>query len=661
MKVAGPTLAFRQPTAAHTIDRESAIWRDAFRVNPDAMFISTVADGRLIEVNEGFLRFFGCTRNQVVGHTTLELGIWPNREARDAFFNRLTPEGEGRDIEITVRRATGELFPVVISVVRLEVDGELCVLGVGKDITKTKRQERAFERNRCLLETVFRASPESIVVTSAEDGRIVEANPESARVSGYSRDELIGRTAVELGLTTPEGRARLVRALEERGEVKNLEMDTRHRSGQWFISEVSVARIELDGKPHHLGIGRDITARKQAEHELRITQKQLLQAGKMAAMGELAAGVAHEINNPLSAVLGFATLIKERLQHPPDDLHAIAPDLCDQLAMIEEGARQCVQVSQNMLSFARQSASEPERVMIAESVDAVLALLEGKLTRHRIHVTTNVAPQLVTLADKSELQQVFVNLVANAVDAQPGGGTISVNAEKYDDSLVLVEVTDTGTGIKDELLDHIFDPFFTTKKKGEGTGLGLSMVHSIIHRLGGTIDVDSSSEGTTFSIKLPLAQREDEAVRTAKDSRQPTSAPRVESISETKAALPRVLLVDDNTLARRVMERALNSERGSTLQSVVVAASGEEALELLKQESYDVLVTDFQMDGLNGLELTKEARKLHPGIAALLISGHSRAILEKDHDLSGVALLGKPVEVSVLREAVQRAGTVPAR
>ncbi len=246
-----------------------------------------------------------------------------------------------------------------------------------------------------------------------------------------------------------------------------------------------------------------------------------------------------------------------------------------------------------------------------------------------------------------------MNLVANAVDAQPDGGTITVSAEKHANSFVLVEVRDTGTGIKKEQLDKIFDPFFTTKKEGEGTGLGLSMVHGIIHKLGGTIHVDSSSEGTTFSIKLPLAPREAEASRKTKESPQLKAASRDASVSKTEVGLPRVLLVDDNHLPRRFMERAL--ARDPAVQSVVVAGSGEEALERLKTERYDVLVTDFQMDGLNGLELIREAQTLHPDLASLLISGHSRAMLEQNHDISGVELLGKPVEVSDLRVAVQRA------
>jgi len=242
----------------------------------------------------------------------------------------------------------------------------------------------------------------------------------------------------------------------------------------------------------------------QAHEELRRTQAQLAQSGRLASIGQLASGVAHEINNPLSVVLTYAVLVDEKIAGMPPEQQQQLEGIHAQLGRIKLGAERCKAIADNLLAFSRQSGGEKMEVAVHEVVTRTFDLLGASLSRARIRVVRDVPEELMVWGHASQLQQVLTNLALNAVQAMGSEGELTVRAFAPGDGTTAIEVQDTGPGIATEHLDRIFDPFFTTKPVGQGTGLGLSIVYGIVTAHGGTIVVDSRpGRGALFRITLP--------------------------------------------------------------------------------------------------------------------------------------------------------------
>jgi two-component system, NtrC family, phosphoglycerate transport system sensor histidine kinase PgtB len=243
----------------------------------------------------------------------------------------------------------------------------------------------------------------------------------------------------------------------------------------------------------------------EAHRQLKEAQAQLVQSGRMAAVGQMAAGIAHEINNPLSAVLTYAEVFAERLQQAGAALPPSLADADTVLQRIRAGAARCKSISDNLLSFSRQPDRRRVPVNLARVVDLTLELMQIRIDRSGLKLVCDVSPSLWVLGAESSLQQVLTNLVVNAMQAMGAGGTLTIRARAADGKAEL-EVVDTGSGMSPEVMEHIFEPFFTTKPVGQGTGLGLFIVHGLVTELGGTITVDSRpGAGAQFGVTLELA------------------------------------------------------------------------------------------------------------------------------------------------------------
>jgi signal transduction histidine kinase len=238
--------------------------------------------------------------------------------------------------------------------------------------------------------------------------------------------------------------------------------------------------------------------------ELREAQAQLVQSGKLAAVGELAGGIAHELNNPLSAVLTFAILLRERIAKLSPELVGALPEFPQHLGIMEAAARRCKAIADNLLMFSRPSESHTGWTSLAHASAQALELVAGHVREKRIKVAHEVPADLTVWGNENELEQVLVNLALNAVQLMDEGGELTLRAGAIDARTAVVEVTDTGPGIPEDIVGKIFDPFFTTKPRGKGTGLGLSIVYRIIEKHGGRITVESVvGRGATFRIELP--------------------------------------------------------------------------------------------------------------------------------------------------------------
>jgi two-component system cell cycle sensor histidine kinase/response regulator CckA len=378
-------------------------------------------------------------------------------------------------------------------------------------------------------------------------------------------------------------------------------------------------------------------------------KRQIAQATKMQAVGQLAGGVAHDFNNILTAILGYCDLMLMR--HTPGDSDY------DDIQQIRSNSNRAAGLTRQLLAFSRQQTLRPQVLQLPDVISEVSNLLKrllGETVKLQVKHGRNLG---AVRADPGQLEQVIVNLAVNGRDAMPEGGTLTVQTYAVtadevrrmgSDILPVSEytalrVTDTGTGIPPSILGKIFEPFFTTKEVGKGTGLGLSTVYGIVKQSGGFIFAESEEgQGTSFTIYLPVhrADPAPSARRAKKDS------------AGELWGTGTILLVEDEAMVRAVAERAL-TRHGYT---VLTAENGEAALEVLAREGpVDLMISDVVMPTMDGPTTAREARKTYPDLPILFISGYAEEQLRKSIDLDRVQFLAKPFSVQKLAEATRDA------
>ncbi|HET8613727.1 MAG TPA: response regulator [Sphingomonas sp.] len=399
-----------------------------------------------------------------------------------------------------------------------------------------------------------------------------------------------------------------------------------------------------------LGEAAVLLSIKDSSEETRL-KRQVAQATKMQAVGQLAGGIAHDFNNILTAVLGHCDLIL--LRHTPGDSDY------DDIQQIRTNANRAAGLTRQLLAFSRQQTLRPQVLQLPDVIAEISNLLR-RLLGESMKLTINHGRALGPVrADPGQLEQVIVNLAVNARDAMPRGGTLTIRTYAVTAAEVrrlgadilpigdytAVSVTDTGVGIPPDVLPKIFEPFFTTKEVGKGTGLGLSTVYGIVKQSGGFIFADSEiGRGTSFVIYLPVFHGE-----TAADT---AAAPPQESAELWGSGS--ILVVEDEDMVRAVAERAL-SRQGYTVHT---AANGEEALALLAAQpeegpGYDLLISDVMMPTMDGPTLVRHARRRYPNLPILFMSGYAEEQLRRSIDLDNVSFLPKPFSVQQLAEAAR--------
>jgi len=381
-------------------------------------------------------------------------------------------------------------------------------LEITRNITERKQTEEALRESEEKFSKAFHSIADAICITSLKDTKFIEINEAFARFIGYTREEAIGRSAVELGLwVNEEELKRWNKKLQEQGRAYNEEFHSRMKSGEIRIGLASAEIINIGGEPCRIVVIADITEHKQAEEKEKQLQQELYLAQRLASVGELAAGVAHEINNPLTGVLGFS----QRLMRKSTD-EALSRDL----EVIHGEARRAADVVQNLLTFARRRQPKKEYANINDIVQKTLELRDYALHTSNIEVVTAFAPDLPQImVDFPQMQEVFLNIILNAEQAMNeahGKGKLIIKTREMKD-YVRVSFADNGPGIAPENLDKVFDPFFSTRTERGGTGLGLSACHGIVTEHGGRIYVRSKlGKGATFFVELPLSPIEDNSV-----------------------------------------------------------------------------------------------------------------------------------------------------
>jgi PAS domain S-box-containing protein len=442
--------------------------------------------------------------------------------------------------------------------------------------------------------TLFRSAPDA-VFTVLESGRIREANDAVRDVTAVDPQQVVGRSLGELVVADDRERLRAVLRGSFDGRPGRIEVSFAPGDGQAATPRlVSLAMTKLpEADPATvLIIGRDITG----EREMR---QRLMESDRLAAVGELVAGVAHEVNNPLSSISAFAQLLLR------DD--GLSSPQRDSIEVIRSETTRASYVVKDLLAFARRSEPRREPVDVNSVVERTLRLRSYQFAASRVTVETRLGDDLpAVLGDARQLQQVCLNLVTNAAQAMAsrGGGVLTiVTRAESDGREVALEVSDTGPGIPESVRARIFEPFFTTKAEGEGTGLGLSVSYGIVGTHGGTIAIASSSPaGTTFRVTIPAL----DSVSPAADLSIADSTPRRTLVGRS------VLFVDDEAALRDGVE-AFGAVRGFT---VLTAKDGAQGLDLIRRASVDAVVCDLRMPGMDGPTFHAALQREAPILAA---------------------------------------------
>ena len=491
--------------------------------------------------------------------------------------------------------------------------------------------------------TMFAAAPTAIMLFDRE-GRILAANRSAESLFGYAEQELVGK--LPTALRHPDDVAagkRPVRRLV-RGERDSYRRFVT-KSGSTVIAHLATALVrDADGKPSYLiGMAEDVTEQRQLEEQLRQSQK-------LEAIGRLAGGVAHDFNNMLTAIGGYTALALEHAR--------IGSTLHGDLEEIRKATDRAAMLTRQLLAFSRKQVLMPELLNLNGIVLELESMLRP-LIGEDVQLTTQLDPKLGPIeADPGQLHQVVMNLVVNARDAMPSGGAITIvtaNASIGENedaiepgSYVTLTVRDTGEGIDEQTLRQIFEPFFTTKDAGRGTGLGLATVYGIVKQSGGYVAVDSElGVGSSFTIYLRHA---DGAVpEPAEPGREPAPIA-VASAHALAATSTRVLVVEDEEVIRGLVDQILRGEG----YEVLLAANGDEAIELADGNRVDVLLTDLTMPGIGGHELADKLRAGAPALKVMFMSGFADG-----GDFSATALppatsfLEKPFTFTMLSERMR--------
>ena len=522
------------------------------------------------------------------------------------------------------------------------------------EITERKRAEEVMRESEGRYRALFESINDAVFVQYAEGdsspGCFVQVNDVACQRLGYTREELLGLTSRDI--TTPEEYKRILGKREKfmsKGDIIN---ETVHvtRDGRQIPVESSVRLFNYLGKRAAISIARDITERKQAEEDKEKLRTQLVQAQKMEAIGQLAGGIAHDFNNVLTAIVGYASLLRMKMKN--DD--PLRPNVEQILSATERAAT----LVRSLLTFSRKQILDPKPVRINDIVSSVSKLLASLLGEDITIETIYDARGPHVMADAGQIDQVLINIATNARDAMPKGGhlIITTDVTVVDDHYIkdhgygvpgdyaFITVSDTGAGMDRATQERIFEPFFTTKEVGKGTGLGLSTAYGIIKQHSGFINCYSEpGKGTTFKIYLPLLKAEEKA-EIARARKGAELTPRG---SET------VLVAEDDEAVRKLIVCILE-QYGYT---VYEAADGEEAVKVFMEhvESINLLLLDVIMPKKNGREAYREIEKIRPDMKALFTSGYPADIIEKRGLLEeGFEVILKPVTLVALLQKVRR-------
>jgi two-component system cell cycle sensor histidine kinase/response regulator CckA len=641
---------FEDVTARHEMEqviRDEQMKLADFLDHAPIGFYSVDGEGRLLFVNQALADWLGASPGELVeGGARLRdfiaSEVPPGSPPHAPFEGGAagTPRGE-----VVLRGRQGRTVIASISQSVVKVGDSLRTRSVVRDLTPEREREETLRLSRLRFQRFFANAPVGIALLD-QQGRLDEVNRALGELFGTPSSDLAGKELVRFLSAESQSEVSLKITAAAKGQVIPRPVEVRvsgprDKSASLFISRLGAAE---EGEARVILYFIDTSEQKSLE-------TQFAQSQKMQAVGQLAGGVAHDFNNLLTAMIGFCDLLLLRFR--PGD-----PSFAD-IMQIKQNANRAANLVRQLLAFSRQQTLQP-RVLSITDVLAELSHLLRRLIGENIELKVVHGRDLgLVKVDQGQLEQVIINLAVNARDAMSGGGTLTIRTANMSSEYpmrrghevmppgeyVLAEVTDTGVGIPRENLIRIFEPFFSTKEVGSGTGLGLSTVYGIVKQTGGFVFVDSEpGKGAQFSIFLPRHQGGEAAVGARADLS--------DSPARDLTGAGTVLLVEDEDPGRLFSARALRNKG----YKVIEAKSGEAALEVITSgsEKVELLITDVVMPKMDGPNLVKLVRELHPDMKVIFISGYTEDAFRKrlDRD-SDIHFLPKPFSLKQLAGKVK--------
>ena len=543
----------------------------------------------------------------------------------------------------------------------VEIGGEQVVHAVIRDLSEIKAAEQALveseHRFRNLVENA--ADPFFLI---ERDGRLVDVNRMASESLGYTREELLGMSVGDIGVELDLAEFPVFFDAMEDGTTATLNGTHRRKDGSTYPVEVRVGVIELEGRRHQVALARDVTERHRADlerqaagraleksnrelettiAELRQAQNQLVQQERLRALGTMASGIAHDFNNALTPITGMTDLL---LTFP--DILEDREKTTEYLKTIDIAAKDAATVVSRMRDFYRHRDKKEthEQICLNQAVEDSVTVTKPKwkdmaMARGiKIEVKTILDADLPAIhGDDADLRSALTNLVLNSVDALEKDGTIVLTTRK-DGGDAVIEVTDTGIGMEDDVVRRIMEPFFTTKGEN-GSGLGLSMVYGIVERHDGKIDVESQpGKGTKFTIRIPIRQR------------PPTDILPV--VTDVVPERLRILVADDELPVHKVLTEYLTRD-GHNVES---ATNGREALEKFVSEEFDLVITDRSMPEMTGDELAGAIKQVSPDVPVIMLTGFGEMMNAAEELPANVDLVvSKPINQEAVRKGLASA------
>ncbi|MGD8842994.1 MAG: PAS domain S-box protein, partial [Gammaproteobacteria bacterium] len=575
--------------------RESEAFKTSIVENALLAVITIDAAGRIVDFNLAATTMFGHPRKQAVGRDIAEL-IIPERfrAAHREGVVRYQRTGKsdvlGRRLELQALRADRSEFPIELSVSVNRVGDANYFTAFIADLTEAKTAEAALRASEEQYRSIFNATSDALILWDAQ-GNMVDANPAAWQMGGYTREEFLRKPFDEH--IHSSSLAAYQKFKHDVATIRSASTETRAIRKDGSIVELESRSVPMPyrGNPHILTITRDITEQKRVADELARQREALRQSEKLPAMGELLAGVAHELNNPLAILMGRAALLEGK---------ATDPAVRTEVGKISSAAQRCGRIVRTFLSMARQKTPECKPSALNDVVTGAIDLLGYGLHSAGIELDVQLDEMLPEPSmDADQIGQIVINLLVNAqhvLDGQPQPRRILVETGQSDGG-VFCRVSDNGPGVPEDARPRIFDPFFTTKDGGVGTGVGLSVSRSIARQHGGELRLESSgTQGAVFVLWLPLGSRCGGKASAASRS------------DATEVRADHVLVVDDEPEVAELLEEIIRSA-GLDASRVY---SGREAMRWLETHPCDLILSDIRMPDMDGAALWREVKDKYP-------------------------------------------------
>ena len=628
--------------AGKKMEFEQNLFRSFMDTLPAAVYFKDT-EGRFISVNKSMADVFDLEPRQMIGKTDFD--FFPRKQAEQKRKDSLRTMQSGSPIEL--EELSGERWHRTIKAPRYDQKGNIAgIYGISWDVTERKQAEGELRR----LSTAIEQSPEAVIITNPA-GIIEYVNPAFETITGYTRTEAIGKTPNIL--KSGEHDDVFYKKLWETicgGKTWEGHLINRRKDGSVYTEETNISpvRDEKNQITHYVAVKHDITQELAREEQMK-------QAQKMEAIGQLAGGIAHDFNNILQSIFGFSELLMISLDETEEKSRSNVQE-------IQKAAQHAADLTRQLLAFSRKQQVEFKFIDLNNAVRDTLSFVSSVIGENiRVETFLSSTPVLVN-ADLRQIERTILNLVINARDAMPKGGTLILKTEQvhfsHEDASLMpqakagnfacLSISDTGIGMTQQTIKRIFEPFFSTKGPGKGTGLGLSAIYGIIQDHKGWINVYSEpGEGSTFKIYLPARNRKNTG--TAKPGSDNTQ----DEQTQEQGSNQRILVVEDDPAVRNLSQTAL-SKAG---YQVECAPNAEIAEQIFDQQNgaFDLLFSDIILPGKNGAELAAELTGKKPALAVILCSGYSGDRIRKAGiEQKGFFLLEKPFPVVNLLKIVHQ-------